>query len=1478
MKTLLTIMIVVLVALVLFGCDRDNGVRPDAANSYSLSAPEGASATALGITPDGKYFTVNNDTTYLMGVSYFGATGIANWNRVLLDLNDMQAAGFNWIRIWAFWESPPRDGDASNPTPVDISVLNRSTATVRSTYMNRLKNIIAECDQRGMIVDVTWARVLPSKPSVFPQTYDEHLRCSKKLAEVLEGFENVYFDIGNECNVGIKRLTIDRIGTAIDAINVIDPSRICTASFRPGGPFQLDSLRWLGKVDFLAAHGPDAADTADDVVLKYISWMEQLNYRMPVHFNEVPRRGVDYSGWTPDKIDFYHMCVGAKVAMGAGWCFHNGWEFKGSPFRSFHMMDQRLYPQLDDQETAMSDGIKNQIVSLDAKVRCYQAEFTDLCAPGSGRIGEALDSTWIATAGVHSPGYITGGPYCAAQSGYYLDDVPYDWNQVSWRFMITESGTTNDQILKLDVYSRQTQQKLAALDVYRDDFNAVNQCQDFTLSFDCNGEEDLQLRAYWTGEASVACDRVVLQMNTGTPEITVTSPAGGESFGRGFSEIPITWTTNVPVGNVRVRLIQSDGTYSQTIVSNTAYYNASHTFPIPADVPEGTYYIRVRTLNGTLVRGDSELFTIAEPAITVTYPEGGEHFGPGQEIAIRWETEGIDHGRVDIDVVDPDRLLVYPVVRNLKYFKSPCDYVIPSDMPKTTYLVRITHRDDPTITDDSEYFMVGGPLITVTSPAEGDTLTVGEEIAVRWDAEGFEGDVRIDMINPDRDLVYTISEGAGYDNSPFDYTIPSDVVRGTYFIRVAKADDESVFDDSGYFTVKGPMIAVTSPAGGEGFDRGEEIEIVWTTEGFEGTVLIELIDAATDISVDTVAVAAPYDDSPRNYEIPGDILQGGYVIRVSKSDDETVSDDSGEFTISEPSITVTFPTDGLLFAIGDTLAVQWTTVGLEDNVKIDMIDVARGTIYPVTPETDGSPFLYEIPAGVPRATYIIRITSLGDESVSGDSGYFEIVEPYIGVTFPAGGEGFDVGQTIPIGWAFAGVAGDVRIELVLASTGVTVDVVTDATSCENSPYDYEIPLHIEAGTYVIRITSLDNPSVLDESGPFTILEAAVTVTGPAGGEVFARGGTMSIEWAVVGFTTDVQIDLINPGRDLVFNVLPSTAYDNSPFVYTIPYSIPRGDYIVRITSIADESVFDDSELFTILDPVITVVSPGGGEEFNVGDTIVIRWNTIGVSGELNIDMIDPARDLVYPVAVNVAYDSSHVDYVVGEDIPSAQYLIRIRSIDDESLVGDSEMFTVVGPSVTVTSPSGGEAFDTGETMSIAWLVDGFEGDVRLELIDTATQTTTDVIDTATPHDNTPYDYVIPAGIPSGDYVVRVSKADDPAVFDDSGVFSIGVAVIDVTFPVGEETFAHGETISIAWTAVGFTGNVKIDLINYDRDLEYPVVGSTPSDGSPYDYVVPADLPLGTYYIRVSKTDDETVTDNSGLFMIIGAQRVGINRF
>jgi len=319
-----------------------------------LDGANGSQAsTTLGISDS--RFTLNGRPAFLYGISYYSALG-ASEAFIRRDLNDLQRYGFNWIRVWANWRAFDADAAAvdgeGRPIPAGLE---------------KLKWLLEECDQRGLIVDVTLSRGNGATGPPRLQTLDAHRRAAETVVTALKPRRNWYLDLSNERNVPDNRFTsIDDLKQLRELARRLDAALLVTAS--DGGDVPTDELReYLEtvKVDFISPHRPRDAHSPAQTEAKtkeYVAQMKQNGRVVPVHYQEPFRRG--YGTWEPKAEDFVADLRGAMAGGAAGWCFHNGAEHDAPdsrPRRSFDLREKRLFDQLDDEERKAIERLKTVV-------------------------------------------------------------------------------------------------------------------------------------------------------------------------------------------------------------------------------------------------------------------------------------------------------------------------------------------------------------------------------------------------------------------------------------------------------------------------------------------------------------------------------------------------------------------------------------------------------------------------------------------------------------------------------------------------------------------------------------------------------------------------------------------------------------------------------------------------------------------------------------------------------------------------------------------------------------------------------------------------------------------------------------------------------------------------------------------------------------------------------------------------------------
>ncbi|MEN8152375.1 MAG: Ser-Thr-rich GPI-anchored membrane family protein [Acidobacteriota bacterium] len=609
-----------------------------------------------------------------------------------------------------------------------------------------------------------------------------------------------------------------------------------------------------------------------------------------------------------------------------------------------------------------------------------------------------------------------------------------------------------------------------------------------------------------------------------------------------------------------------------------------------------------------------------------------------------------------------------------------------------------------------------GEATGVLSPNGGEAWDFGQTYDIIWNLENGTGNVDINLYKNDVNLGTIISD---YDDTatPGKYTWTigtledgTPIAAGSdYKIEVKAVNDSDSDISDNNFTLKiTPTVTVTSPNGGEVWNIGEAYNVTWNSIGMSGNVGIKLFQ--NGISLGYIALDVPVNDETYSWTISeiigvGPIVPGtNYQIQIKQSGIASDLSDA-VFTIASagtPSITVTSPNGGEDWSLGGTYNITWASTSMTGNVGIKLFQNGLSLGYialdvPVSAGTYSWTISEIIGVGpiVPGINYQIQIKQSGVASDLSDA-VFTISPggaPSITVTSPNGGENWNLGGTYNITWGSTSMTGNVGIKLFqngisLGYIALDVPVSAGTYSWNISELVGGIPI-IPGVNYQIQIKQSGVAGDLSDA-VFTISPGgapSITVTSPNGGEDWNLGGTYNITWASNAITGNVGIKLFQNGISLGYIAL-DVPVSAGTYSWTISEIIgvgpiaPGVNYQIQIKQSGVAGDLSDS-VFTISPggtPLITVMSPNGGENWNLGGTYNITWASNAITGNVGIKLFQNGISLGY-IALDVPVSTGTYSWTISEIIgvgpivPGTNYQIQIKQ---SGVAGDlsDEVFTI----------------------------------------------------------------------------------------------------------------------------------------------------------------------------------------------------------
>lgn len=655
-----------------------------------------------------------------------------------------------------------------------------------------------------------------------------------------------------------------------------------------------------------------------------------------------------------------------------------------------------------------------------------------------------------------------------------------------------------------------------------------------------------------------------------------------------------------------------------------------------------------------------------------------------------------------------------------------------------------------------------------------------------------------------------------------------------------------------------PSITITSPNGGERWIAGAIHPIAWIYTGqlpfLEISYSVQSGQSWITI-VDTTANMGSY-----LWTVPG-TPSDSCLVRIRSVGDTTVTDESDEpFSICmQPFITVLSPNGGERWFQGDENTVQWTWEGCLDSVALDYT-VDGGQIWMRLAESvpNTGTFAWSIPQ-TPSSDCFVRVSDVTDDAVfdSSDAPFRICADLSLTVLSPNGGEEWIVGSSQPIMWASSECVDEVTLAYSIDSGGDWIPIASEVP--DTGSYVWLVP-DTPSAACLVKVWDAGDAAVVDSSDDvFSVCqEPSVQVLWPNGGERVIVDSDHDIQWLSTGCIHDVTVLYsVDAGQNWI-SVSGGTP-DDGTFEWTIP-NTPSAACLVKIHVFGDTTHFDVSDsLFAIeLTPALTLLAPNGGEEWWVGNTYDVLWQSWGPVGDVTLEYSTDSGAGWQAIA-ETTQNTGVFEWSVPST-PSSLCLVRISDLLTGTVADTSDsLFSIApAPELSLIAPSGGERWYIGGQYDIQWSFSGSIDLIGIEYSLTGGAAWIAVAE-STSNDGL-YRWEIPE-TPSEQCLVRIYDVAHPGVGDTSGTFIMTV-LSDITLhtPNGGEIWLVGSTYDIVWSSEGLIDQVSI-AYSHTGGLSWITIRDTTLNDGLHEWTVPAPPSL-LCLVRVFDVTDHSVADTS----------------
>jgi len=181
---------------------------------------------------------------------------------------------------------------------------------------------------------------------------------------------------------------------------------------------------------------------------------------------------------------------------------------------------------------------------------------------------------------------------------------------------------------------------------------------------------------------------------------------------------------------------------------------------------------------------------------------------------------------------------------------------------------------------------------------------------------------------------------------------------------------------------------------------------------------------------------------------------------------------------------------------------------------------------------------------------------------------------------------------------------------------------------------------------------------------------------------------------------------------------------------------------------------------------IKIITPKGGENWEIGKAYDIKWISAGsdVIPYVRLDVYK--RGLFYQTIDTISNTGAYKWTIPTTFIAAIDYKIRVLNASQTSFYDESDNnFELKSPSITITSPNGGEKIEVNKTFQIKWnynsvlsdnylTIELWRGNINYRLINTNIAVNTGS-----------YDWTLPLLSIGNDYKIKIYTQNTPLISD-----------------------------------------------------------------------------------------------------------------
>ena len=940
------------------------------------------------------------------------------------------------------------------------------------------------------------------------------------------------------------------------------------------------------------------------------------------------------------------------------------------------------------------------------------------------------------------------------------------------------------------------------------------------------------------------------------PTINVIHPNGGENIIEG-DNMEIIWDWNGNFSTVMLQYSIDEGMNWQTITTSTTN-DGSYNWTVPSGVWSTCLIKIINTADIDCFDVSDASFNIVDATIYVRRPALGDSFFIERKHPIYWRwTGGFPTVRIRYSTDGGGSWQnVVASTNNTGYYVWTCDTIVSNNAQ-----IMVVSNQNTGVFDISDPFTIADTSsltqsLRILAPVTGDSFPVGGKCCITWHSVNFASPNQVS-------LYYSIDGGPwiGIATVPngqhkYEWTVPNYV---TDNCRILAEDVNGTASDiSDNFSIVLQEIEIKSPTSIKEWMVGRKYFILWNWTGdFNNAV----IDYSYNGGSDWVNIASPTaNDGVYEWTVPNS-PSTQCLIRIRNQENGNVVTISDTFTIKPQTIEISYPVASDSFIVGRKYYITWDYTGVFSSVNIEYsIDGGSSWIPIATSVTNNQYYQWTIP-NTPSNLTVVRVINSANLAVYGLSDTFLLVPQTVTVTSPVLNDQWVIGRKYYITWLYTGVISNVKIEYSY-DNGSSWNPIIENTS-NSSKYEWTIP-NTPSDSCLVKVSNHDNLNVFDTGELFRIPLQTIEITSPKTNDALISGRKYYITWKWTGTFSHVDIEYsVDNGNN--WSYIQTNATNNGSYEWTIP-TANSDSCLVRMTNPQNPSVYNISEMFSILPQGITVTSPIFSDTLIAGRKYYITWRTKGSFSYADLwYSLDGGQNWIV-IATNVT-NNGRYEWTLPE-APSDLAGIKIGNNSQPSVFATSDTFNISPPIVDITSPAFGNLWFSDRKYYITWNCLGGIQQVNL-FYSLNGGTDWDQI-VANQQNQGNYEWTIASGISSEDCRVKLESSANSAISYTSDSFAIALQGIEEEFLQDQlpkefalQGFLPNPFIGRGYVKLALPTDSKIRLLVYDvsgRLVNKVFEGNVKAGFHSFIFngknISGRNLPGGVYFLRFEASNKE----------------------